>query len=291
MRILVAGALGEVGRTVSLALEDLGHTIIRVSSRAAELGAAGVVDFDVALELVRGDAVDAVVNAAGRGDRRLDPRSGLDATARLAPALRATAIPGVLLSTTRVLEGYESSHAEDAPAHPTTAYGESNAANEGAWLDEGGRTARILRITNYFAAPSSLDSPQAALLPWSLVTEALASGHIAVRSGASTAKEFVSAADVAKAVLLVLSSRQAPSVCATVPGAAMTLTDLVAACQAAFVAVGLREPTASFGPDGPAGPACLPGWLADAGWRGELTTSGVSQAVAAWLGDYAVIAS
>ena len=283
MRILVAGALGEVGRTVSAALADAGHDVLRVSGRAPLADEPDVIGFDQAAMLVREHRVDAVINCAGRGDRRASERTGRDATDKLAVAVRDAGLPAVLISTTRVLEGYDADYAEDAPPKPLTPYAEANAANEAAWLAAGGTTAHVLRITNYFAQPSSADSPQASLLPWSLVTEALATGHIGVRSGASLAKEFVGAADVASAAVLVLTSPDAPQTVATVRGAVLTMADLVAACQRAFVAAGKPEPTAAFGPDAPAGPACKPGWLAAQRWNAHLDATNVEQTVAAWL--------
>lgn len=270
MRILVAGALGEVGRTVSAALVDVGHEVVRVSGRAPLTDEPDVIGFDGAQMLVREHRVDAVINCAGRGDRRASERTGRDATDKLALAVREAELPAVLISTTRVLEGYDADYAEDAPPKPLTSYAEANAENEAAWLSAAGPTAHVLRITNYIAQPSSVDSPQASLLPWSLVTEALATGHIGVRSGASLAKEFVGAADVASAAVLILTAPDAPQIVATVPGAVLTMANLVSACQRAFVAAGKPEPTASFGADAPAGPACRPGWLESKGWVCEL---------------------
>lgn len=281
MRILVAGALGEVGRTVSSALEDLGHSVVRVSGRGS--ASADVLDLAAAATLVRDGGVAGVLNCSGRGDRRVVERSGLDATSVLAPVLREVGVPGVLISTLRVMEGYSADFAEDAPPQPRTPYAQANADNEAAWLELADASGHVLRIANYFAAPAATGSPQAGLLPWSLVTEALASGQIGVRSGPSLAKEFVSASDVARAVLMVLSTPAAPAVCATAPGASFTLAALVEAVQAALAQAGLSTPPASFGSDGPAVAACRSGWLAAEGWRGDLDAVSVRDAVADWI--------
>ena len=310
MRILVAGALGEVGRTVSAALADAGHDVVKVSSRAYDLGEPDLLGFTEALYLLRlsrrqgghppvgpvfggfsgqvrqltPTPVDAVLNCAGRGDRRAGERTGRDATDALADAVQAAGIPSVLISTTRVLEGYDTDHTEDAEPRTRTPYAAANAGNEETWLDRAGTQAHVLRITNYFAAPSTGDSPQAQLLPWSLVTEALDTGHIGVRSGASLAKEFVGAADVAGAVVRVLQSNDAPQIVATIPGATLTMADLVTATQRAFVASGRPEPTASFGPDAPTtAPTIRPGWLAAHGWHGALTGDQVTDVITNWL--------
>jgi hypothetical protein len=141
----------------------------------------------------------------------------------------------------------------------------------------------VLRITNYFCAPQSFDSPQALLLPWSLVTEAVDKGSIAIRSGASLIKEFVSADDVARAVTLINSDPSAPRICATVPGAALSLQDLAGACLSALRSVGRDGVEVTFGTDGPPGVACLPGWLANCGWRGQLTEDLITEEISTWL--------
>lgn len=283
MRILVAGALGEVGRTVSSALEGLGHSVVRVSARADLLGDDAILSLVAAVEAVDEARVDVVLNCAGRGDRRLVDRPDATATSVLAPALARSGVPGVLLSTTRVMEGVEADFADDALAVPTTPYGLANAANEKAWLDLGGPSAHVVRITNYFAPPLALDSPQAGLLPWSLVTEGLATGHIGVRSGPSLTKEFVSARDLAEAVLLIVTDPSSARVCSTTPGTALSLQELVLACQGAFADLGLLVPSASFGPDGPGGPRCLPGWLASRGWGGAVDLDLVQSTIREWL--------
>lgn len=282
MRILVAGALGEVGRTVSVALSASGHEVVGVSSRAPVHGAP-VIGMAEARDLVAQGRVQAVLNAAGRGDRRSSERTGLDASARLAPVIQSSGTPAVLLSTMRVLEGYDGAVAEDAPAHPNTAYGEANAEGERRWLEAAGPTASVLRIANYFCTPSAVDSPQALLLPWSLVTEALTTGSIAVRSGPQTTREFVSAGDVAAAVVTLVADRPASRVCATVPGWLASLGELVAATRHGFELAGRPAPEVSFGEEGRAHAPSSPGWLADKGWIGSMDARVVADAIARWL--------
>ena len=281
MRILVAGALGEVGRTVAAALGAAGHGVLPLSSRAPLEGEPEAVPLQAGLDAIATHAVDAVVSAAGRGDRRPVDRTGQEVTALLASASAEAGVPSVLLSTTRVLEGWDGDVAEDAEARPRTPYAEANAANETLWLESGGRS--VLRITNYICPPSSLGSPQALLLPWSLVTEAVGSGHIGVRSGAGLAKEFVGAEDVARAITLLLTAADAPAACATAPGRVLTMEDLAHATAEAVVRAGGSRPTVSFGPDGPSPAAVLPGWLAARGWAGALTPEALTGMIAEWL--------
>ena len=285
MRILVAGALGEVGRTVSSALEAMGHAVVRTSARGPFVDRPDVVDLQTAAGLIRSGRVDLLVGAAGRGDRRATERTGNDATEMLAPAAASAGIPAVLLSTTRVLEGYERDVPEDADALARTPYAEANALNEAEWLSTAGSAASVPRITNYFCAPSSADSPQALLLPWALVTQGLAERVIAVRSGPRTSREFVCAKDVARGVLLLAERQPDSRVCATSPGFVATLEDLVGAVQWAFGRLGLAVPAATFGPDSAPGPSCRGGWLASQGWSTELTIDGLTGVVAEWTGD------
>lgn len=276
---MVAGALGEVGRTVSAALTDVGHNVLPVSTRAPLSLDSAVLSVDAAAEMV--ESVGLVVNCGGRGDRRPDERTGLQSTAVLAPAAAAAGVPSVLISTTRVLEGYDEEPPEWAQPRPLTPYARANAENEAQWLDLGGHC--VLRITNYFAAPSAATSPQSLLLPWSLVTEALASGRIGIRSGAELRKEFVSAKDVAAAAMLLAGAADAPPVVATAPGLSVSLRELAGTVAQAVEMTGRPCPEASFGPQGPQPHGCPPGWLAQHGWHTRLSLEEMTAVVADWI--------
>jgi len=283
MRIIVLGALGEVGRSVSRALVSQGHEVRPVSTRAPLNARPEVMPLPVALSAISGRDVDLVLNCSGRGDRRVSERSGVDATDYLADTVAASGIPGVLLSTTRVLEGYSEDYSESAESRATTPYAMANSENEIRWLAPEASRMHVLRITNYFCAPQTLDSPQALLLPWSLVTEALEKGSIGIRSGASLTKEFVSADDVALAATMIASDLSAPRLCATVPGAPLSLRALADACLIALERVGKEGVDVTFGPDQLPGATCLPGWLAHSGWRGQLTENLIADEITAWL--------
>jgi nucleoside-diphosphate-sugar epimerase len=282
VRILVAGALGEVGRTLGRALAERGHVVVPASGRAADSDLA-TLDYAQAEALLGEGTFDLVVNAAGRGDRRPGARTGQDATSALGPAVRATGVPAVLVSTTRVLEGAHSSPQEGDPPSPTTEYGRANAANEAAWLDETGPAGRVLRMANYFCAPSTRVAPQAELLPWSLVTEALETGGIVVRSGPGTTREFVSARDVAAAVEVLAGERPASGIAATVPATVLRLEDLVQATCLAFNDVGRPTPTWSFGTHEPAQPVCRGTWLAERGWHATVDAPSIRACITGWL--------
>ena len=282
MRILVAGALGEVGRTLSWALVERGHEVVPASSRAPD-AASVAISYAQAADLVCTGSIDLVVNAAGRGDRRDHPRTGLDATAALGDAMRGTAVPAVLISTTRVLEGYGATAGESDPPAPTTVYGQANAMNESTWLAATGDSGRVLRIANYFCAPSSRAAPQAGLLPWSLVTEAVDSGRIVVRSCPGTTREFVSADDVAAAIEILATERPMVGIVATTPGVVLRLADLVEATSQGLVDAGLPRPIATFGTLQTRPPTCEGTWLAERGWRAQLDAPTISACITGWL--------
>ena len=292
MRIVVVGALGAVGGAVALSLSELGHEVIRVSSRIQS--DSTVISTSDALDLVRFGSVELLIHAAGPGDHRTDRSSWESVTSSFAAALadsyaRGSGVRGVLLSTVRVLEGYETDFLESSPAVTRTAYAQNNARNEALWIEAGGPSALVLRLANFFSSPSSLDSPQAALLPWSLVTEALSTGALGIRSGANFTKEFISGPDIATAVLCIASASASasasavPSVVATVPGLSVSMGDFAGVVQRAFARAELPVPDVSFGPDSAVAPQCASGWLAQSGWKVGLSLSAIEDAVAMWI--------
>ncbi|MFM8155077.1 MAG: NAD-dependent epimerase/dehydratase family protein [Actinomycetes bacterium] len=283
MRILLAGALGEVGSTVSAALRDRGHEVIGVSSRAPLVEFPQIVEISAGLALLRSGGVDGVIHCGGRGDRRDSDRSGLELTEALRDAAVECGVPAVLISTTRVLEGHSGRLTDDMAPLTTTPYARANAENEETWLATRDPRLRVLRITNYFAQPSGPNSPQAALLPWSLVTEALAAGTITMRSGPSLTKEFVGALGVAQGAVELLRAPHAPLTCATTPGLSLSLRELAEYCAAALSGAGHDAPTVTFGPDTPSGPGSEPGFLASIGWTCELTPEQIELAIAEWI--------
>jgi nucleoside-diphosphate-sugar epimerase len=287
VRIVVVGALGAVGGAVCLALTKSGHEVHRASTRAPIDTDPTAVSIAESLALIHDHSVHLVIHAGGPGDHQSDRTSWETTTSILATALQTCAVPGVLLSTTRVLEGLEFEFKEDSIPAPRTVYAENNARNEQLWLERGGSTASVLRLANFFSMPKSLDSPQAALLPWSLVIEALSSGSMGIRSAASLTKDFVNGNDIARAALALAATAERPSIVATLPGLKISLADFAGAVQRAFVNAGRARPSATFGPEAPAGPPSSPGWLASVGWNSELSLAIIEQAVTEWVGPAA----
>lgn len=282
MRVLVVGATGEVGTAVAHALQVSGHTVVPVSSRSPLPDRPEVIGHRQAIHEVQAGAIDLVVNGAGPGDRRKVERDPHDFVT-FAQVSRDASIPSVLVSTTRVLEGYDSDFEGDAQPRPTTPYGAANAASESAWLSNGGMS--VLRLTNFFCAPASASSPQSLLLPWSLATEGFESGGISVRSGRETRRQFIDASDVVSALLLLAAAAEAPRFCATSPGVTFTLEELTGMCQQSLLALTGEMPVVQFGSDSEPGPECLPGWLDSQGWRSELTATLMETVIEDWLRD------
>lgn len=285
MRIVVVGVLGEVGGAVADALATRGHEIRHVTTRrdAAHGRVLWIGDEGVF------DGVHLVVNASGPGDHRKerDWRAAGDA---VMDAVAAISTPKVLLSTIRVLEGAGSDFDEDAPAQPSTHYGQSNAQLESQWLAEAGDDARVLRLMNIITVPTYRGSPQERLLPWSLALEGLDSGAIGVRSGRHQGRSFVDADDIARALELLALS-QGPPVIASAPGAWFSLGELAEAVRSAFVDAELPAPPVTFGSDVAHPPRCRTGWLAAQGWTTTLSLDVVRARVAQWLAQRATMAS
>ena len=284
----MVGALGEVGRSLGRALRDLDHEIVPVSSRPMVEG-SDVVPLDEATDAIASGGIELVVHAGGRGDKRVAPRDPLRITRLVGEACEEGGVRGVLVSTLRVLESASGSVSGAAPADCNTDYARANAMNEREWLSAAPSQGHVLRLANYLCAPAGLDSPQAKLLPWSLVTEALSSGRITVRSAPTVARDFVSAVDVARAVLLIAREDTADSVCATVPAFHMDLQQMTDCVRRAFEAGGFPEPLVTFGTDEVASPALETDWLAANGWACSLTEVDVRHLVGEWLSDHGAV--
>lgn len=281
MRIGVLGALGEVGRTLSAALETLGHHVIGVSSRAPILTHPAIISSSDLVATLESGGVDLLVNAAGPGDRRPEGRAAHSMHLEVLESGERCGVPSVLISTTRVLEGVDGSRDEEMSPEPRSPYAEANAKSEEAWLAHGGSC--VLRMSNYLAPPKSWDSPQAGLLPWSLVTEALATGEIIVRSAPESSREFVSSLDVARALVMLGEVEDLPRLCAAAPGVSLTMGELVSSVIDVVRELGVAAPEVTFGEECVVIPGVNPGWLSSRGWRSDVSPEMVTAMVASWL--------
>ncbi len=283
MRIVLAGALGEVGHSLSGALMARGYDVLPVSSRAPIADAPDVLGLAQVSALVAASPVDALIHAGGPGDHR----TGRTEVHQWTRELLATCsdIPAVLVSTTRVLEGYSQTPLEGSLGNPSTAYGQANADHEQLWLSHA--NARVLRMVNYFCPPASSTSPQASLLPWSLLLEGWQTGKINVRSGGSTVREFIDAGDAARAVEILINEAPGDRVVVAAPGLVATLEQLVRASVRACEAAGRKDVTPTFGEDSSGTPWRMPpGWLTRQGWSHELTLDGMAEELSRWLVEW-----
>ena len=291
MLIVVAGGLGEVGSSIAASLVSLGHEVVRVSARqqsVADDREGSLIGVEEAARLLSEGRVDLLINASGPGDRRGPSATWRDTSRLLSSASREAGTRAVLLSTTRVMEGYGRDYEEGEPPLATTEYARLNAENESVWCASGEDRATVLRISNFFCRPQGRESPQVGLLPWSLAAEARDAGTITMRSGANLVKDFVTGADVAAAALLLAERADAPRVCATSPGAGFSLGMLAEETACAIEQVSGSRPVVSFGPDGDQAPRCSPSWLAELGWSSSLTAGGLREEIETWLRDTSV---
>lgn len=242
-----------------------------------------VLDLNQVRSLVQTDAVDAIVNAGGPGDHRSRAELVNGWSQQLLDACRG--IPAILISTTRVLEGFEHRPEEDASGRPLTPYGRANTKHEKLWLEA--PHGRVLRLVNFFCSPTSVDSPQAKLLPWSLLLEGWQTGHIGVRSREDTAKEFVHSDDVARAIEVVVAFEPSRRTVVAGPGAVFTLRDLGEASISSCAKAGWPDVQASFGTESSSSSwSMAPGFLADQGWSSELTLERMTEEMTRWLVEW-----
>ena len=282
MRIAVIGALGEIGAHIRNALEQLGITVVPLTSRPG-MATGEVMDVRLLPRMLSLGEVDTVVYASGPGDHRKD-RDWQPALDDALVALDASTVPSILLSTIRVMEGATTNFADDAPPMPNTPYARANAMCEARWLESAPPHRSVLRLANVFARPNRPQSPQVQLLPWSLIEEVQQTSRLHVRSGAGAVKSFVDPADIARALLLLLHGG-APAITTTAPAFTVTLGDLSAMVARAFRDVANEEVSVSFGADEPEKPQCTESWLTRHGWRSELRLDVIDHEIHGWIQD------
>ena len=242
-----------------------------------------VSDLNQVRSLVQTNTVDAIVNAGGPGDHRSRAEAVSEWSQQLLDA--CPGIPAILISTTRVLEGFEDRPDEDAPGRPLTPYGRANTQHEQLWLKA--PHGRVLRLVNFFCSPNSVDSPQAKLLPWSLLLEGWRTGHIGVRSRDDTSKEFVDSDDVARAIEAMVGFEPSCRSVVAGPGTVFTLRDLGEASISSCAKAGWPKVQASFGSESSSSTwSMAPGFLADHGWSSELTLERMTEEMTRWLVEW-----
>jgi nucleoside-diphosphate-sugar epimerase len=280
VQIVLFGALGEVGTHLQQSLTNRGHQVVPVSSRPR----GGAVSYAEALHLIAAGEVDLVVNAGGRGDRREVDRTGLEAAQALSEIEVPVAIPAILISTTRVLEGDRGVAKESDVGAATTEYAIANLENESAWLSLPAFSSRVLRLTNFFAEPVTEFSGQLFLLPWSLVTDAIVTGKVDVRSNSHVSREFVDSDSIAAAIeVMAVEIDKCPRRITTAPGMTMSLLELSDCIKKAFEINSMNPPNISFGHELNAPARVEAQWLESMGWTCTLTPEIVTQSISSFL--------
>jgi dTDP-4-dehydrorhamnose reductase len=158
MRILIAGAAGQLGSTIAARLPPR-FDVIACSRLQLDIADAAAVDRAVAEA-----APDAVINCAAYNDvdgAEEDPQPALTANAMgvlaLARASRACGAAFVHYSTDFVFDGRaHQPYVESDPTHPLNAYGLSKLLGE--WLAEEASPAYVLRVESLFGGPRAKSS-------------------------------------------------------------------------------------------------------------------------------------
>ena len=189
----------------------------------------------------------------------------------------------MLISTTRVMEGYEKDYEENDPPQPRTEYGRGNALSEAFWLEHAGDQATVIRATNVFLEPSHRDSPQTRLLPWSLVLEGIERGEIVIRSSRLSPKYFISIADLCSAIEIVHRTKLKPRVVVTTPAIRLTLSQLTDIAQRAIQNTLGWDISARFGTEETKARRCESGWLREHQWESKLDPCLLQARVESWL--------
>jgi dTDP-4-dehydrorhamnose reductase len=157
MRVVLTGASGQLGAYVLGALLKAGHTVSAWSGGGrGERSGVGLRPVDLAdaraVESALGECDPGLVIHAGAVSSaeavRLDPARGravnVDGTATLAGWCARRGRKLIYTSTDLVFDGANAPYAEDAPAHPVLAYGQSKLDAEPAVLAApGGLVARL----------------------------------------------------------------------------------------------------------------------------------------------------
>ena len=280
MRVLLAGATGEVGCGLQQALINRGHAVVPVSSRAPLREHPDVVPLSAAVFALSTRKVDLVVNASGPGDHRGESRDALGWSTQLLGAVGD--IPAILISSTRVLEGINGTVCESAEPRPASAYGRANAAMEASWLQN--HHASVIRLVNFFGAPLSHDSPQTRLLPWSLLLEGWTTGAVHVRSSPSTTKEFIDADEAAAAIEVLATKQPSDRVVVAGPGTSFSMRQLAEAASVAIGEVSGRETATTFGDETSSHSTHIQAeWLGNHGWSATLSLKRVREQMTSWL--------
>ncbi len=219
-----------------------------------------------------------VIYCAGvTADFRTRPFDTVDAhVTHLAAVLRRARPQSFLyLSSTRIYEGAESGDEGTPvvldPTDPGALYNATKLAGEALCLSRPDATVRVARLSNVFGAPMLDDGPPRADFLAAIVREAAEDGAIRLRTTASSAKDYVSVEDVARALerIALAGTHRLYNVAAgrnTTHGALVERLSAITGCTVevapdattvAFPKIDTSRLAASFGPDEPWEPASV----------------------------------
>lgn len=260
-----------------------GHEIVPVSRRRVSRE-EGVVSVTTALSMVASGRCDLIINAATRGSVSTDPEPEVSLCRRIAFAAAMSETPTILISSTRVLEGYSEAVDEAAKCRPATRYAKTNALCEYAWLKVPNQRATILRATNLFFSPTSRWSSQNSLLPWSVLREAVGLPSLVFNSGPESTRTFISIADLVDAILRIATSPPESRICCSLPGLTINLRRLSYLIGTALAATtGTENTNVQFG-EGASHPADIrASWLSTQGWTSRLGYEEITREMIKWL--------
>jgi uronate dehydrogenase len=161
MRVVVTGAAGNIGRTVSAGLRERGHEIVALDQVYAE----GVARVDVSNTLEMTpliDGADAVVHLAGyasEGSLQTALHTHVHTTHGVLEAMRRAGVPRIVYASSSHAVGFTPSDGEldvNTRPRPDTLYGVGKVAAEALcslYVDRFGLTAACLRIGAFIDRP------------------------------------------------------------------------------------------------------------------------------------------
>jgi uronate dehydrogenase len=161
MRVVVTGAAGNIGQTVSAGLRELGHDVVALDQVRAD----GVEHVDVSETLAMApllDGADAVVHLAGypeEGSLQTALHTHVNTTHSILDAMRRTGVPRIVYASSAHAVGFTPSNGElrvGARPRPDTFYGVGKVAAEALcslYVDRFGLAAACLRIGAFLDRP------------------------------------------------------------------------------------------------------------------------------------------
>lgn len=258
-KLLVTGASGYIGSYLSQWLAQRGHEVTATTRRGTPELQGILQDCEVrSLDVLRipesfAGQWDAIVHTATANDiLSRDFRAGVElsslGTRQVVDLAQRVEVPHVVFFSTLQVYGAELTGqiGEETIPSPVNDYGMNHVFGEMVCqlASRTGLRTSILRPANVYGCPVSPTVERSTLVPMCLVKEALATGHITLRSSGQQRRDFISLRQVAEACETVISR---PGQKATTYNIATQETwrivDVASWVIEAFAEVGLTKPT------------------------------------------------